>query len=123
MFLFQTSWSKDLIGHHYIDIGFRVMDSDLKSVIDLVKYPILTEKTIRLFEQNQYSFAVDSRANKDFIKIAVEQLFNVKVLSVNTSRLPLKKRRVGKFIGKKPQNKKAVVTLSPENSITFFEKE
>ena len=123
MFLFQTSWSKGLIGHHYIDIGFRVMDSDLKSVIDLVKYPILTEKTIRLFEQNQYSFAVDSRANKDFIKIAVEQLFNVKVLSVNTSRLPLKKRRVGKFIGKKPQNKKAVVTLSPENSITFFEKE
>ena len=99
------------------------MDSDLKSVIDLVKYPILTEKTIRLFEQNQYSFAVDSRANKDFIKIAVEQLFNVKVLSVNTSRLPFKKRRVGKFIGKKPQNKKAVVTLSPENSITFFEKE
>jgi large subunit ribosomal protein L23 len=45
------------------------------------------------------------------------------VLSVNTSRLPLKKRRVGKFIGKKPQHKKAIVTLAPENSINFFEKE
>jgi large subunit ribosomal protein L23 len=99
------------------------MNSNLKSVIDLVKYPILTEKTIGLFEQNQYSFAVDSRASKNFIKTAIEQLFDVKVISVNTSKLPLKKRRVGKFIGKKTQNKKAVVTLSPENSITFFEKE
>jgi large subunit ribosomal protein L23 len=99
------------------------MDSDLKSVIDLIKYPILTEKTIRLFEQNQYSFAVDSKVNKNLIKVAVEQLFSVKVLSVNTSRLPLKKRRVGKFIGKKPQHKKAIVTLAPENSINFFEKE
>jgi large subunit ribosomal protein L23 len=99
------------------------MDSDLKSVIDLINYPILTEKTIRLFEQNQYSFAVDSKVNKNLIKVAVEQLFSVKVLSVNTSRLPLKKRRVGKFIGKKPQHKKAIVTLAPENSINFFEKE
>jgi len=99
------------------------MDSDLRLVIDLIKYPILTEKTIRLFEQNQYSFAVDSRASKNVIKTAVEQLFNVKVLSVNTMHLPLKKRRVGKFIGKKAQNKKAIVTLAPENSINFFEKE
>jgi large subunit ribosomal protein L23 len=99
------------------------MNSDLKSVIDLIKYPILTEKTIRLFEQNQYSFAVDSRANKNVIKLAIEQLFDVKVISVNTLHLPLKKRRVGKFIGKKAQHKKAIVTLAPENSINFFEKE
>jgi large subunit ribosomal protein L23 len=99
------------------------MNSDLKSVIDLIKYPILTEKTIRLFEQNQYSFAVDSKANKNVIKLAIEQLFDVKVISVNTLHLPLKKRRVGKFIGKKAQHKKAIVTLAPENSINFFEKE
>ena len=99
------------------------MGLDQKALIDLVKYPILTEKTIRLIEQNQYSFAVNSKSNKTNIKIAIEQLFDVKVVSVNTLLQPLKKRRVGKFIGKKPQNKKAVVTLSPENSITFFEKE
>ena len=72
-----------------------------KDLLDIVKYPILTEKTIRLIEQNQYSFAVDSKADKSAIKSAVEQLFDVKVVSVNTSLIPLKKRRVGKFIGKK----------------------
>ena len=99
------------------------MNSDLKSIVDLIKYPILTEKTIRLFEQNQYSFAVDSKATKNIIKVAIEELFNVKVLAVNTLHLPLKKRRVGKFIGKKARHKKAIVTLAPENSINFFEKE
>ena len=97
------------------------METRSKSLLDLVKYPILTEKTSRLIEQNQYSFAVDKKADKVSIKIAIEQLFDVKVVSVNTANLPLKKRRVGKFIGKKPQNKKAIVTLAPENSITFFE--
>ena len=99
------------------------MNTDLKSFIDLIKYPILTEKTIRLLEQNQYSFAVDKRADKVSIKTAVEKLFDVKVIAVNTSCQPAKKRRVGKFIGKKAQRKRAVVTLAPENSITFFEKE
>ena len=55
------------------------MNSDLKSVIDLIKYPILTEKTIRLFEQNQYSFAVDANATKTSVKNAVEKLFAVDV--------------------------------------------
>ena len=52
------------------------MNTDLKSFIDLIKYPILTEKTIRLLEQNQYSFAVDKRADKVSIKTAVEKLFD-----------------------------------------------
>jgi large subunit ribosomal protein L23 len=72
-----------------------------RDFLDIIKYPVLTEKTIRLIEQNQYSFAVDSKADKSAIKFAVEQLFNVKVVSVNTSLMALKKRRVGKFIGKK----------------------
>ena len=97
------------------------MNAFLKSSIDLIKYPILTEKTIRLLEQNQYSFAVTPKADKVSIKMAVENLFNVKVVAVNTSKQPLRKRRVGKFIGKKAQYKRAVVTLAPENSITFFE--
>jgi large subunit ribosomal protein L23 len=71
------------------------------SFISLIKYPILTEKTIQLLQSNQYSFAVDKSANKISIKAAIEELFDVKVVSVNTSLRPLKRRRVGKFIGKK----------------------
>ena len=92
-----------------------------RSFIGLIKYPILTEKTVELLQKNQYSFAVDPKADKPSIKTAVEQLFDVKVVSVNTSLQPLRKRRVGKFIGKKSRVKRAVVTLAPENSITFFE--
>ena len=55
------------------------------------------------------------------IKAAIEELFDVKVVSVNTSLRPLKRRRVGKFIGQKARHKRAIVTLAPENSITFFE--
>lgn len=97
------------------------MNTKQKSILDLIKYPILTEKTIRLLEQNQYSFAVTLKADKSSIKAAVEQLFDVKVLSVNTAISPIKKRRVGRFIGKKAQIKKAIVKLAPENSINFIE--
>ena len=97
------------------------IQSNQKDLLDIIKYPILTEKTIRLIEQNQYSFAVDSKADKSSVKSAVEKLFDVKVISVNTSLLPLKKRRVGKYIGRKSQYKRAIVTLAPENSITLFE--
>ena len=97
------------------------MSFDQKASIDLVKHPLLTEKTIKLIEQNQYSFAVDANANKTSVKIAIEKLFDVKVISVNTSLQAVKKRRVGKFIGKKSQYKRAIVTLAPENSITLFE--
>ena len=92
-----------------------------KTFIGLIKYPIIKKKTIQLLQANQYSFAVDKKANKISIKTAIEDLFNVKVISVNTSLRPLKNRRVGKFIGQKPRHKRAIVTLAPENSITFFE--
>jgi len=92
-----------------------------KNLLDVIKYPLLTEKTIRLIEQNQYSFAVDVKADKGLIKNAIEQLFDVKVVSVNTSLLSLRKRRVGKFIGKKARYKRAVVKLASEDSITLFE--
>jgi len=95
--------------------------SNQKNLLGIVKYPLLTEKTIRLIEQNQYSFAVTVTADKTLIKDAVEQLFDVKVISVNTSLLPLRKRRVGKFIGKKARYKRAIVKLASEDSITLFE--
>ena len=94
-----------------------------RDLLGIVKYPILTEKTIKLLEQNQYSFAVDPKADKSAVKSAVEKLFDVKVISVNTSLLPLKKRRVGKFIGKKARYKRAIVKLASEDSISLFEEE
>jgi len=97
------------------------IQSNKKDLLSIVKYPILTEKTIGLIEQNQYSFAVDRKADKTNIKSSVEQLFNVKVISVNTSLLPLRKRRVGKYIGKKARYKRAIVKLASEDSITLFE--
>ena len=99
------------------------IQSTQRDLLDVVKYPILTEKTIRLIEQNQYSFAIDPKANKVDLKQAIEQLFDVKVISVNTSLLPLRKRRVGKFIGKKARYKRAIVKLAPEDSISLFEEE
>ena len=93
----------------------------MNSAINLIKYPILTEKAVRLFKQNQYSFAVSRKANKSVIKTAIETLFDVKVISVNTLTQQRKKRRVGRFVGQKTQNKRAIVTLRPGDSINIME--
>ena len=86
----------------------------------IIKYPIITDKATRLLENNQYSFIVDRYSNKLTIKAAIEYLFNVKVIKVNTCRLPRKKKRVGKYIGWKPQYKKAIITLSEGDAINLF---
>lgn len=84
---------------------------------DLVRRPIVTEKATLLMEENKYVFEVTPEATKPEIKAAIESLFNVKVVSVNTHRPPRKKRRVGKFIGFKPQYKRAIVTLASGDSL------
>ena len=86
---------------------------DPRNLPDLVRRPILTEKATRIMEQNKYTFEVTPRATKPEIKAAIEDLFQVKVVQVNTQRPPRKKRRVGKFLGYKPQYKRAIVTLAP----------
>ena len=85
-----------------------------------VKYPIITDKATRLLENNQYSFLVNRDSNKIKIKSEIEFLFNVKVIKVNTCRLPRRKKRVGKYIGWKPQYKKAIITLSEGDVINLF---
>jgi len=60
-------------------------------IIDIIKYPIITDKATRLLENNQYSFIVDPQANKTSVKAAIEYLFDVKVKKVNTNHLPKKK--------------------------------
>jgi large subunit ribosomal protein L23 len=97
----------------------NLVNSSLSNA-QIVKYPIITDKATRLLENNQYSFVVDRYSNKLTIKTAIEYLFNVKVIKVNTCRLPRKKKRVGKYIGWKPQYKKAIVTLSEGDVINLF---
>lgn len=85
---------------------------DPRNLPDLVRRPILTEKATRIMEENKYTFDVTPKATKPEIKAAIEDLFAVKVVKVNTQQLPRKKRRVGKFVGYKPQYKRAIVTLA-----------
>ena len=87
---------------------------------DIIKYPIITDKATRLLENNQYSFIVNSTSSKPTIKVAIEYLFNVKVIKINTCHLPKKKKRVGKYIGWKSHYKKAIVTLAEGNTISLF---
>jgi large subunit ribosomal protein L23 len=91
-----------------------------RSNAQIIKYPIITDKATRLLENNQYSFVVDRYSDKVSIKSAIENLFNVKVVKINTCLLPRKKKRVGKFIGWKSQYKKAIVTLSEGDVINLF---
>ena len=92
-----------------------------RSSSGIIKYPIITDKATRLLENNQYSFVVNPTSSKSTIKMAIEYLFNVKVIKVNTCHLPKKKKRVGKYIGWKSHYKKAIVTLGEGNTISLFE--
>lgn len=87
---------------------------------NIIKYPLITDKATRLLENNQYSFIVDRNSDKITIKNTIEYLFDVKVTKVNSCRLPRKKKRVGRYIGWKPQYKKAIVTLAKGDVIDLF---
>jgi large subunit ribosomal protein L23 len=88
----------------------------------VIKRPLITEKGMRSNEENNtVVFQVDPRANKLLIKQAIEALFQVKVLEVNTLNMQGKKKRVRMREGKKPNWKKAYVTLREGDTITFFE--
>jgi large subunit ribosomal protein L23 len=82
---------------------------------DLIKRPLITERTTDLMEQNKYVFEVDRRANKTEIRQAVEKLFDVKVEQVNTVRTPGKRKRVGKHVGYTQEKKKAIVKLAADS--------
>ncbi len=95
-----------------------------RDLADVVKRPIVTEKATIKMELDQFTFDVDPKATKPIIKQAIEQLFDVKVRSVNTHNPPRKRRRVGKFVGFKSRYKRAIVTLEdgePLRKILFPE--
>ncbi|MFE4714425.1 50S ribosomal protein L23 [Paenibacillus sp. NPDC056722] len=94
----------------------------MKDPRDIIKRPVITERTSEYMSELKYAFEVDIRANKTEIKKAVEAIFKVKVVSVNTMRVPGKLKRYGKYSGYTPEWKKAIVKLSSDSKpLEFFE--
>ena len=91
-----------------------------RDLADLILKPIITEKGTIQMELGKYVFDVLPKATKPDIKAAIESLFDVTVVKVNTLTLPRKKRRVGKFMGYKAQYKRAIVTLKDGDNIGLF---
>ena len=90
-----------------------------KNPRDILIAPVVSEKSYSLLDEGKYTFLVDPRANKTEIKIAVEQIFSVKVSSVNTLNRQGKTRRTRFGIGKRKDTKRAIVTRK-EGSIDIF---
>lgn len=96
------------------------MKKDLSNLIDFIKYPIITEKSTNLLEQNQYTFLVDKQITKPEIKKAIEFLFQINVKKVNLQNLSLKEKRVGLKKGYKSRYKKAMVHIVKNQKIDIF---
>ncbi|MDP2173957.1 MAG: 50S ribosomal protein L23 [Candidatus Cloacimonadaceae bacterium] len=89
---------------------------------NIVIAPIITEKSsMQMQDNNTYTFKVSINANKIEIKNAIERIFAVKVLAVNTIRMLGKPKRLGRYSGKRPDWKKAIVTLRQGDKIAAFE--
>ena len=86
-------------------------------MIDCIQRVVVTEKTAALLEDQRYTFDVDVNLKKTDIKSLIQDFYNVKVVSVNTHRLPRRKSRFG---GMKPQVKRAIVTLRSGDSLPIF---
>jgi len=87
---------------------------------DVLLAPVISEKSYGLLDENKYTFVVRPDANKTQIKIAVEQVFNVKVLDVNTLNRQGKRKRTRSGFGRRKNTKRAVVSLAPGDRIEIF---
>ena len=97
--------------------GAKVTSLGKERMYEIIRSPLITEKTTLISEHNQVSFRVPLEASKPEIKAAVEGLFKVKVTAVNTLRQKGKVKRFRGRPGKRPDTKKAIVTLAEGNSI------
>ena len=85
--------------------------------LEILKAPVITEKSEIAREAGKFTFKVDPKANKIEIKEAIEKLFNVKVTAIRTINVKPKKRRVGRYTGLTNRTKKAIVTLAEGQTI------
>lgn len=88
---------------------------------DVVLAPVVSEKSYALLDEGRYTFLVDPRANKTQIKQAVQDIFGVRVVSVNTLNRRGKRKRFGAHYGRRKDTKRAVVTLAAGDQIDIFE--
>ncbi len=94
----------------------------MKDPRDVVLSPVVSEKSYDLIQDNNtYTFIVDKRSNKTEIKQAVQRIFNVRVVSVNTIRRKGKQKRTGWVVGSRAETKRALIKLAVGHSIDIFE--
>lgn len=93
----------------------------MKTPRDVIFRPVVSEKSYAGLEGNVYTFLVDPRANKTEIKVAIQQIWNVRVVSVNTLNRKGKVKRRRWTQGKRPDQKRAIVTLAEGDAIEIFE--
>nr|AIT93514.1 ribosomal protein L23 [Prasiolopsis sp. SAG 84.81] len=86
-------------------------------IIDLIKYPVITEKSVGILEKAQYTFDVDLKLNKRQIKKLIQDLFQVDVIAINTHRLPKKRKIMGASKGYRPSYKRVIITLKSKQKI------
>ena len=92
-----------------------------KTAQDIILKPIITEDSMERLPDGKYTFKVAKDANKVEIAKAIEELFDVKVAKVNTISVKGKQKRMGRYVGFRPDWKKAIVTLEGEKTIEFFD--
>ena len=95
----------------------------MKNIYDIIRRPVITEQSMEAVADKKYVFMVDVDSNKTEIKAAIEQIFGVKVAKINTVRMQGKAKRTGAYpVGKRPEYKKAIVTLTADSkTIELFE--
>ena len=94
------------------------------NLLDVIKRPVITEKSMLAMDEKKYTFDVDTRANKTLVKQAVEAAFDVKVKDVNVINVRPKFKREGKYAGYTKKRRKAIVTLTEDSkAIVFFSAE
>ena len=96
-------------------------ETKIRDPRDILRVPEVSEKSYTLLDENKYTFIVDPRANKTEIKIAVEQVFGVKVLSVHTLTRQGKTRRTRYGMGRRPNTKRAIISVAAGDRIDIFQ--
>ncbi|MCR5815818.1 MAG: 50S ribosomal protein L23 [Ruminococcus sp.] len=92
-----------------------------KTAQDIILKPVITEDSMERLPDGKYTFQVAKDANKVEIAKAIEELFDVKVAKVNTISVKGKQKRMGRYVGFRPDWKKAIVTLEGDKTIEFFD--
>ena len=99
---------------------FKSIRKEFFMIIELVKYPVLTEKSVKLLNINQYTFDVDIKLTKPQIRNLIEETFQVNVIAVNTHCPPRKKKRLGYTQGHKTSYKRVIISVKRGESIEIL---